>query len=74
MTNADAFRKLRAAWFNEVLKTPGTVGAHETPGHAQRRFAEKRFLRILFDNQTEEIILGKDCPIAPRCEQDMERR
>lgn len=63
MTNEEftqrAFRYLRAAWFDEVLR--------ET---TQDRNAE---LESIFSKHTERILAGESLPVAPSCADEIRR-
>lgn len=76
MTNADAFRKLRAAWFHRVLEAHPHEREWEDDSAEASRRRNNRELRTLFDAQTEQIIIGSvpTPPIAPTCAADMQRK
>ena len=56
MSPKDAFRRLRAAWFAEVLKPP----------LEHQMFDFRKRVKVAFDEQTEDLLTGGSAEIAPR--------
>jgi hypothetical protein len=73
MSPEDAFRNLRNAWFNKVLKSRAHEREWEDQEAEDRREMNNARKRYAFDIQTEEILRGEDRCIAPICINDMRK-
>jgi len=72
MTVQDAFRELRTAWFNTVLKRKAHEREWEPADRETQRELDNFNLKAIFDDQTEGIIEGDDFTVAPRCSAEMD--
>ena len=70
-TTADAFRQLRTAWFNKVLKSYTSEREWENNEDQLERLNRNLDLKTLYDQQTEQIIDGKQRCVAPKCANDV---
>jgi hypothetical protein len=70
-TLEENFRKLRKAWFSQNLKSYAHVGIWYSEKDEERRIKSNSKLEEEFDKDTEDLILGKKCAIAPTCHNDM---
>lgn len=68
----EAFRELRAAWFEELLAMWTLF--EESDDDAIQRQNANTLLRAKYDQQTEAILLGKELAVAPRDEVDLDRK
>lgn len=66
----NCFRELRSEWFNAHL-------FHERQWETEEEEAEREsrnaIYRMVYDKHTEAIICGEVRPIAPRCENDLQK-
>lgn len=67
-----AFRRLRDAWFWEVLYEPSHVRESEFEKVEILRRERNKELKRLYDLQTEAILEGKEYNIAPRIASELE--
>ena len=70
MTIQDAFRELREAWFNAVLKSQ--PHERESVERETQRELDTFEIKATFDDQTESIIEGDDYTVAPYCAADLD--
>lgn len=66
-----AFRKLREVWFIQHLKSYRNPYEDESLDKADLRELHNTQMKERYDKQTDEIILGHDFCIAPRCHNDL---
>ncbi len=69
---ANAFRTLRAAWFETHLQSRPHEREWERPDANLARELHNAELWKQFSAQTEEIIQGHDRPVTPTCAADLD--
>lgn len=69
---ADAFRRLRDAWFAKELRSVPQERVWEEQSQEAERHVRNAEVKHQYDKQTERIIAGEDLPICPRCLADMD--
>jgi hypothetical protein len=74
MTLENAFRELRNKWFYAKLHRNSHERVWESDEEGDRRESENKLLKEVYDKQTEMIISGMSCCIAPYCSNDMNTR
>jgi len=70
----DSFRELRNAWFLSKLKSYCHERNHESDRSRELREEGNRLLKEVFDSDTELIIKGHNRCIAPKCNNDLQKK
>ncbi len=65
MNTDAAFRQLRNAWFNRVIRCDAHERQWEEEDDEAQRTARNHAAKVVFDKQTDFIIAGGDAPISP---------
>jgi hypothetical protein len=61
----DAFRKIRESWFNRHLYSRSSEREWEDEDRELSRNESNKYYKEIFDQDTEDIILGKNRCISP---------
>jgi hypothetical protein len=61
----NAFRELRNFWFNKHLYSRPSEREWEDEDRDLQRKESNKYYKEIFDQDTEDIIIGKSRPIAP---------